>query len=85
MSQMWLSKICEVILWLKRRIKRKNTILDIVLIETVTVAREGKRVMQMKISLSDIALIFIAVVFIIGWIRSRGKWLYAYDKTRKVC
>lgn len=37
------------------------------------VAREEKSVMQMKVSLSDIALIFIAVVFIVGWIRSKGK------------
>ena len=35
--------------------------------------REEKSAMQMKVSLSDIALIFIAVVFIAGWIRSKGK------------
>ena len=73
MPQMQLSKMCEVILWQKRRIKRKNTILDIVLIETVMAAREEKSVMQMKVSLSDIALIFIAVVFIVGWFRGKGK------------
>ena len=62
-----------MILWQKRRIKRKNTILDIVLIETVMAVREEKSVMQMKISLSDIALIFIVVVFIVGWIRNSRK------------
>lgn len=60
-----------MILWQKRRIKRKNTILDIVLIETVMAVREEKSVMQMKISLSDIALIFIMLIFLIYWIRSR--------------
>ena len=59
-----------MILWQKKRIKRKNTILDIVLIKTVMAVREEKSAMQMKVSLSDIALIFIAVVFIAGWIRS---------------
>lgn len=60
-----------MILWPKRRIKRRNTISNIALIRIVMDVREEKSVMLMKINLSDIVLIFIAIVLIIGWIRSK--------------
>jgi len=60
-----------VILWSKRRIKRRNITSNIAITKNAMDVKEEKSVMLMKISLSDVALIFVIIVFIVSWIRSK--------------